>query len=81
MGEPVEKASAPRQVFQDFERAGLYVRHRRRRLFNYIRFRNPSDSNPSPVFVACNEILVLVPLFLDKFLKHSKILLNKVEIR
>jgi hypothetical protein len=28
-----------------------------------------------------NEILVFVPLFLNKLLKHSKKLFNKVEIR
>ena len=29
----------------------------------------------------CNEILIFVPLFLNKFLEHSKVLLNRVEVR
>lgn len=29
----------------------------------------------------CNEILVFVPLFLDEFLEHAKVLLNRIEVR
>jgi len=29
----------------------------------------------------CNEILVFVPLFLDGFLEHAKVLLNRVKVR
>jgi hypothetical protein len=28
-----------------------------------------------------DEILVLVPLFLDRFLEHAKVLLNRIEVR
>ena len=29
----------------------------------------------------CNKILVFVLLFLDEFLEHAKVLLNRIEVR
>jgi hypothetical protein len=29
----------------------------------------------------CNEILVLVPLFLNEFLEYAKVLLNRIKVR